>query len=107
MTRPATPSPQPAPEHSDDLASEPRMRLARWPRRSANHPVGSSSATSAISPAARTRATIAGETFFSCTHHLLLHPPQQVEAVHEPFETGEPVGQIEREVTSILRSIRR
>ena len=42
-------------------SAEPMMRLMRWPSRSASHPVGTSSANTQKSPAARIVATSAGE----------------------------------------------
>ena len=36
-----------------------------------------------------------------------LHPPEQVEAMHQPFNGGDAIGQVEGEVSLVAGSIRR
>src|ERR1044071_8357677 len=38
---------------------------------------------------------------------LVLDPPEEIEAVHQPFEAGDLVREVEREVPTVAASIRR
>jgi len=73
-SRPDRPCPNQHRSMPRTCAIEPKIMLVRWPNRSANHPVGTSSATSARSPAARIAATAAADMCRSCTHQSRYRP---------------------------------
>ena len=98
-----TSSGTPAPSQQQTIAAtcttDPSRRLARCPNLSANQPVGTSSRSSATSPAARMAATTSGGSW------RLLHPPQQVQTMSDAFEARDSVRQVEREVPTVAGSI--
>src|SRR5437762_12005263 len=68
----------PLPSHANSMpaicSSDPVIRLARCPQRSASQPVGSSRTVTKRSPAARIAATAATKTCFCWTHHNTYSP---------------------------------